>query len=834
VAFTINTNIASLQAQNYLRTTNMFQSKTINRVTSGLRIINSGDDAAGLAIANSYRSNEAVLTQGVRNANDGLSQLQTADGGISNISQLLDRARTLATQSASNAFTGDRGVLNSEFQGVLTEIDRQAQAIGLNSGGQFAKNLSVFIGGGQASNGVSATTNGSVGLDLSRSTVDAKSLGLEGVQAVGTTGTDLGTGSTTSVAKILANVANQATIANNTTTFNFTGPGFADTSGSNTIKVAVNLTGVTDTNTLVTAINQAIANAGNGASQQATAFKNANITASVNTDASGKQQLAFSSSTAAFQVAGADQMSTAFLGNVNSSTAAGGSALTTVTTGIAFLATAAGANSVNLRILGSGITGTQGDIQITQATTDTLTSTVTAINAAITAKGGNLAASGIHAADRGDGTIEFVGGAGQSFEVQTSGDITNSLGYGSFASSNGNAIATAANTFDYNSLAGGNAPTAAKTQGIAISINGGKAVDLGILTSGASVAADLTVLNNAIQGSSVLRAAGLQAVANGLGTKIILQTTSGSSQNFRAEFYGTGGATGDAFGFGISNAVYAAGLGTADAGTKASAYAAKDSVNSAGAQQSTNATAVTFGGDSAYQDVYKFQALRTAGDKQTITLTGVDTSGSEHSLNVALDTTNASTLDQAVATINSAILTSNDATIKTLAAFKEEGVSGQVNGIEGIRFLAAGTTFKVSMGASPASSAGGQVGLSDGENGTNGGPVQASASNGSGSTADISNVSTAQAAVSALANSVAALGAAQAVVGRGENQFNYAINLASSQLSNLASAESGIRDADLAAESANLTKSNIMLQAGIAALAQANSAPQQVLALLRG
>ena len=64
--------------------------------------------------------------------------------------------------------------------------------------------------------------------------------------------------------------------------------------------------------------------------------------------------------------------------------------------------------------------------------------------------------------------------------------------------------------------------------------------------------------------------------------------------------------------------------------------------------------------------------------------------------------------------------------------------------------------------------------------------------------------------------------------------MSYAINLASSQLTNLASAEAGIRDADLASESANLTKSNIQLQAGIAALAQANSAPQQVLTLLRG
>ncbi|HLX43383.1 MAG TPA: flagellin, partial [Bryobacteraceae bacterium] len=102
-----------------------------------------------------------------------------------------------------------------------------------------------------------------------------------------------------------------------------------------------------------------------------------------------------------------------------------------------------------------------------------------------------------------------------------------------------------------------------------------------------------------------------------------------------------------------------------------------------------------------------------------------------------------------------------------------------------------------------------------------------------GTTANILNITTATAAVNQLANSVAALGAAQAAVGRGENRFSYAINLANSQLTNLAAAESGIRDADLAAESANLTKASIQLQAGIAALAQANSAPQQILSLLK-
>ena len=313
MSFDINTNIASLQAQNYLEATNNFQTQTIDEVTSGLRIVNSGNDAAGLAVANQYRSNEAVLTQGVSNANDGLSQLQIADGGISNISLLLDRARTLATQSATGTFTGDRNVLNDEFQSVLTEINRQAQSIGLNQGGEFAKNLNVFIGGGEASNGISATQNGTVGINLSNATVDTASLGLNGVQVTGVANTDIGTGSAnTSLSQILANTANTATEAQaGYTDFVVKGPGFS----GNGVTLQVNTANVGSTSDLVAAINAAITTAGNGGTQAATAFANAGITASINTNANNQQQLQFTSSTAAFQVQAGDQVANALLGN---------------------------------------------------------------------------------------------------------------------------------------------------------------------------------------------------------------------------------------------------------------------------------------------------------------------------------------------------------------------------------------------------------------------------------------------------------------------------------------------------------------------------------------
>ena len=331
MAFYINTNVASLQSQNYLEQTQKAQSQTIQQVTSGLRIVNSGDDAAGLAIANANRSTEAVLTQGIQNANNGLSQLQIADGGISNISQLLDRARTLATESASSTFTGNRGTLNSEFQSVITEINRQAQSIGLNQGGAFAKALSVFIGGGQASNGVSATQNGTINLDLSKSTVDANSLGLSGVQAAGAAGTDIGTGSAnTSLANILANTTNASSEATpGYTQFVLKGPGFA-----NGVSISVNTAGVASTAALVAAVNAAITAAGAAGTQQATALANANISAAINTDANGGQQLVFNSSTAGFQVQAGDQTANALLGNfAQNATITGADTNPTVTLG---------------------------------------------------------------------------------------------------------------------------------------------------------------------------------------------------------------------------------------------------------------------------------------------------------------------------------------------------------------------------------------------------------------------------------------------------------------------------------------------------------------------
>jgi flagellin len=154
-SFSVVSNISAANAQANLNTTNIGLQRTLQRLSSGLRINMSGDDAAGLAVANAYRSEQAVLTQGIRNANDGLSTLQIQDGALNNISTLIDRLSSLATQSASASSSVNRAVLDAEFQDVLAEIDREASVAGMTAVQAF----SVYV----SNNGANGVVSGSIG-----------------------------------------------------------------------------------------------------------------------------------------------------------------------------------------------------------------------------------------------------------------------------------------------------------------------------------------------------------------------------------------------------------------------------------------------------------------------------------------------------------------------------------------------------------------------------------------------------------------------------------------------------------------------------------------------
>ncbi|MCL4814802.1 MAG: flagellin FliC, partial [Vicinamibacteraceae bacterium] len=198
-SFSVVTNIASVNAQANLYSTNLGLRQALTRVSSGFRINYSGDDAAGLAVANSYRSQVSILAQGVRNANDGLSDLQIKDGALDNISRLLDRAATLATQAAS-ASTSDqsRATLDAEYQRIIDEVNREAAVAKLD----VVTTFSVFV----SADGANGKVTGSIGQ------ADAATLGLAGdLLSAANAETAVGaiTNSTTGSIKVLGDVQGQ-------------------------------------------------------------------------------------------------------------------------------------------------------------------------------------------------------------------------------------------------------------------------------------------------------------------------------------------------------------------------------------------------------------------------------------------------------------------------------------------------------------------------------------------------------------------------------------------------------------------------------------------------
>lgn len=126
----INTNISSINAQRNLAKSQTALERSLDRLSSGLRITRSGDDAAGLAISESLRAQIRGLGQAQRNANDGISVIQTAEGALNEISNILIRLRELAVQSSSTGAisNAERSFLNNEFSALQSEITRIANS----------------------------------------------------------------------------------------------------------------------------------------------------------------------------------------------------------------------------------------------------------------------------------------------------------------------------------------------------------------------------------------------------------------------------------------------------------------------------------------------------------------------------------------------------------------------------------------------------------------------------------------------------------------------------------------------------------------------------------
>jgi flagellin len=176
----INTNIKSTIAQNALTVNNRSLNKAMERLSTGSRINGAADDAAGLAISNKMTAQVRGLDQAVRNANDGISLIQTADGATKEITNMLQRMRELSVQAATDTNTGDdRTALQSEVDALADEITRIADNTQWNGMQIFKGTADSEVGTkGVAQLHVSANTGASATIEIDFGTqgMDSKSL----------------------------------------------------------------------------------------------------------------------------------------------------------------------------------------------------------------------------------------------------------------------------------------------------------------------------------------------------------------------------------------------------------------------------------------------------------------------------------------------------------------------------------------------------------------------------------------------------------------------------------------------------------------------------------
>ena len=265
---TINTNLSSLTAQRNSTKSQNDLSTAINRLSSGLRINSAKDDAAGLAISERFTSQIRGLSQAARNANDGISLAQTAEGSLGSIGSNLQRMRELAVQSANATnSSSDRAALQQEVTQLASEIDRvatQTQFNGTNllDGSFAAQQFQVGANAGQtiAVAGIASARSSALG-QYAGYTLNNQSIGVASntlaaqTLTVGGVATSLG-----SIATDARSIAN-AVKASNVAGFNVTANATAVAAGTQALTATASGTAIVTVNGLAINVNNAVGNA---------------------------------------------------------------------------------------------------------------------------------------------------------------------------------------------------------------------------------------------------------------------------------------------------------------------------------------------------------------------------------------------------------------------------------------------------------------------------------------------------------------------------------------------------------------------------------------------
>lgn len=830
----INTNITSLNAQRNLNTSQSALTTSLQRLSSGLRINSAKDDAAGLAIASRFTSQIRGTDQAVRNANDGISLAQTAEGALGEITNNLQRVRELAVQASNSTNSqSDRATINQEVIQRLAEIDRTASQTTFNGqkvlDGSFAS----------ASFQIGANVGETIKIDLNasmRSSSVGKIAGASST-AFGATaspgGVSTGAISTFDFRAAAAGTGGTYTMSPTTMLFSSTSSG--GSGGS------LGVTGQTQTN-----FADAAALAVKGSNSQtftgSADFSGANLAQfDVKIGATTVGVTLNGNYTDANGVAGAIQSQLAAAVAGTSVTNTGGVLKIEAPTGTA---TAIEVKNVDANASSHGFAaslGTAGSASGAAASNASfkVDGTTISLNANYTNAAGVAAA--IQAQLQGTAAT-----ANYSVSTTAAGafKITNNLiGSGAVAvTANSTAMdggwvsAATAGTSTPGVAAVSNKDASFKVDGFAVSLN---ADYTSFDAMAAALQTNIRAADSSLGAYTVTNNNGALKIARGAGdqttvavTANVAATANQQSNATNAKLLAGVGAAGTAAIVGSSNASFSvdgttitldqnysslAGLASAintklqaSAGNAATPTTAYTAVANSGGLKITGTTAATS------VSIGSLTGGAASAGFTAITGTGGVSSGSVNLTDFSVSSGDNKLVD----------LSGNYAGGQELVDAINSRVSGVTASLDNGKLkLASSNAITLGGNSATASAAAGGLGFAS---------ASIAANQGSLSNANTKTIADANETILRIDSALGSVNGMRSTFGAIQNRFESVIASLSSSSENMSAARSRIQDADFAAETASLTRGQILQQAGTAMLAQANSLPNGVMALLRG
>ncbi|MBR7798935.1 flagellin N-terminal helical domain-containing protein [Undibacterium fentianense] len=803
----INSNIASLNAQRNLDSSKMGLTTALQRLSSGLRINSAKDDAAGLAIASRFTTQINGLNQAVRNANDGISLAQTGESALAEITNNLQRVRELSVQAANSTNSAsDRAAINLEVQQRLSEIDRTASQSSFN--GQ--KILDGTFGSANFQVGANAGETITVGLSTSMRN------------------TAIGQIATTTSGTFGATATNGSVVSDVNTTFNFSALGSSDTAGNvgftaTTFNFSGAVAAVNGTSSL-----QAISAGFNFSTAGAAQVDGTNVQAAVTgtTTNGGATSFDFSGDLAQFDITDGTTTRQVTLTADYTNEAGLVSAINTQLAGSGFTVTGTGAG------ITFSNTGSTTALQILNADANAITagfadSAGTAGSAAVATTNGSMTIDGTNITLSGNNADRAAIAAELTTKMQASALGAN---YSASIDGSNNLVITHAGSATAVAITNVSAPAAAagfsNTAGVAgVAASGGNAASLTI--DGTAVTLNSNYGSYAgLAGAIQAQLGGSFAVTNTAGAISIARTSTGASST---AVNITGADANAQSGLGLSGASVAGTAGT----YSTTGGAASFDVDGHTVTLNTNLTdrngvaaaiQAQLTGYTATAAVSGAITISKTGSTAAVNITGADANAAAAGFGYRSGTAGVAAGSTTLSnfTINGTSLAGTYSSSSNLADAINSKVAGVYASVEAGGALKLSSSSDITLGGAEATGALGYA------------ATTVTANSGNLSSANTLTVSNALDAIQRVDSALSTVSTLRSTFGAVQNRFDSVIANLTASSENAAASRSRIQDADFAAETAALTRGQILQQAGTAMLAQANSLPNGVLALLRG